>query len=259
MVSCEVTITKPQWRMAFLLKTLCTRALDFLLPPLCLSCDAPVADRATLCPECWKKIQFITPPFCACCGAAFDIPVDVTTLCGACIADAPHFQSVRGAIIYDDASRKIVLGFKHGDRTENLAALAGWMQRAGGEILANCDILIPVPLHRWRLLQRHYNQSALLAQRLARMTNKIYIANILQRIRNTPSQGHRKRKERQENVKGAFTVPNEKRDLIAGKKIILIDDVMTTGATVDECARILLKAGAAEVHVLTLSRVKSYV
>jgi ComF family protein len=245
--------------MAFLGKDLFEKALDLLLPPLCLVCDEPVGRNATLCPVCWQKIQFIAPPFCACCGASFDIPVEAGTLCGACLMEAPHFKSARAAMLYDDASRKLILGFKHGDRTYAAKALAVWMHRAGGAFLESTDALVPVPLHRWRLFQRRYNQSALLAQQIGSLAGKPVLLDTLRRIRDTPYQGHMKRKERQENVKGAFAVPPLHLADVKGKTLVLIDDVLTTGSTACECARVLLAAGAKQVYVLTLSRVKSFV
>ncbi|MDR3451110.1 MAG: ComF family protein [Alphaproteobacteria bacterium] len=235
------------------------RALDLLLPPLCLICDEPVGGAATLCPDCWKSVPFIAPPFCACCGAPFDIPVGAGMLCGHCLVEPPHYKTARAAMLYDDNSRGLVLGFKHGDRTHAAPALAAWMHRAAGEILPQVDMLIPVPLHRWRLFSRRYNQSALLAQQVARLAGKPFRADILRRIRATPTQAHRKRKERQENVKGAFAIMPRHFAEIAGKAILLVDDVLTTGATVEECGRVLLAADAKEIHVLTLSRVKSSV
>ncbi|MDE1900510.1 MAG: ComF family protein [Alphaproteobacteria bacterium] len=237
--------------------SLAARALDILLPPLCLRCDDPVGGTASLCPACWGQIHFIATPFCACCGAVFDIPVGDGMLCGHCLATPPRFTSARAAMLYDDASRALVLGFKHGDRTHGARALAVWMHRAGGDMLARADALLPVPLHRWRLWGRRYNQSALLAQHIGDLAQKPVWVDVLRRIRATPSQGHRKRKERQDNVHNAFALAAGHD--VTGKILVLIDDVLTTGATVEECSRVLLKAGAREVHVLTLSRVRSVV
>jgi ComF family protein len=189
----------------------------------------------------------------------FDFPVSAGTLCGACLTEAPYFQSARAAMLYDDISRKLILGFKHGDRTHAVKALAVWMHRAGGEFFEGADAIVPVPLHRWKLFQRRYNQSALLAQQIGIMTGKPVLYDVLRRIRATPPQGRLKRKERQENVKGAFAIAPKHKDSVEGKTLLLIDDVMTTGATANECAKVLLKAGAKQVHVLTLSRVKSIV
>ena len=241
------------------LKNLISRALDLVLPPLCLICDEPVGGVATLCPACWKQIQFIAPPLCECCGVGFDVPVGAGMLCGACLAGTPQYQSARAALVYDDVSRKLILGFKHGDRTYAAAALAVWMHRAAGDVLAQADALLPVPLHRRRLFHRRYNQSALLAQHIGKLADKPVLFDALRRIRATPSQGHRKRKERQENVRGAFAVPLQQAVTVKDKVLVLVDDVMTTGSTVEECARILLKAGAKQVHVVVLARGKMVV
>jgi ComF family protein len=244
---------RPLW------KTIATRALDLLLPPLCLMCDEPVGGAATLCSACWQQIHFIAAPLCESCGAPFDIPAAAGMQCGSCLTRPPLYRSARAAMLYDDASRGLVLGFKHGDRTHAARALAAWMHRAGSDFLADADALVPVPLHRWRLLRRRYNQSALLAGYVAALAGKPMLADTLRRVRATPSQGHRKRKERQENVRGAFAVPDLCRNAITSKVIILVDDVLTTGATVEECGRVLLEAGAARVHVLTLARVRSVI
>ncbi|MGE3622297.1 MAG: ComF family protein [Bdellovibrionales bacterium] len=239
------------------LRRIASQALDLLLPPLCLSCDAPVAEHRTLCPACWGRMQFIAAPFCACCGAPFDVPAGEGALCGSCIGDAPAYAAARAPMLYDDASRRIILGFKHGDRTYPAAALAAWMHRAGTEFWADADCVVPVPLHRWRLLKRRYNQSALLANELGRMAGKPVLVDALLRQRATPVQGHLKRDERAANVKGAFTVNPFCRSRLAGKAVVLVDDVLTTGATVNESARVLCKAGARSVNVLTLARVKA--
>lgn len=245
--------------MSFWLKNIVPRALDLVLPPLCLLCDEPVGRSATLCPECWGRIHFVARPFCERCGTPFDIPVEDGTLCGRCLSDPPAFVSARSAMLYDDASRALVLGFKHADRTHAAPALAVWMHRAGRECLKEADALVPVPLHRWRLLRRRYNQSALLAAEVGKLAQKPVLYDGLFRRRDTPTQGQLKRKDRQENVKGAFRVNPSCVEAIQNKTLVLIDDVLTTGATVDECARTLLSAKVKSVHVLTLSRVKTVV
>ena len=245
--------------MLSLWKQVSTRALDLLLPPLCVLCDEPVGGVATLCPACWKQIPFIEPPFCACCGMSFDLPVGDGMLCGACLRQTPRFASARAAILYNDVSRNLVLGFKHGDRTHMAKALGAWMHRAAADVVAQADALVPVPLHRWRLFQRRYNQASLLAQQVGALAQKPVLLHALRRTRATSGQGHLRRKERQENVRGAFAVSPPYIHEIEGKTLVLIDDVLTTGATVEECTRVLERAGAKKVHVLTLARVKSVV
>lgn len=232
------------------------RALDFLLPPLCLSCDAPTAAHRTLCAACWGQIHFIAPPVCTSCGAPFDVPIGEDALCAGCIAEPPDFTRARAPMLYDDFSKRLVLSFKHADRIYPAPALAGWMHRAGAEFWPAADFIAPVPLHRWRLFKRRYNQAALLAQELGRIAQKPVLIDVLTRKRTTPIQGHFNRKQRQANVKGAFKLNARYRKRIKDKTIVLIDDVLTTGATVNECARVLLRAGAKEVNVLVLARVK---
>ncbi|CAA7626893.1 Phosphoribosyltransferase [Candidatus Terasakiella magnetica] len=228
---------------------------DALLPPLCLSCHAPVGEPGALCPACWSKTEFLAPPYCACCGLPFEVEVGPEAVCGDCARDPPRFRRARAVFRYDDESRALILRFKHGDRLEGVPAFARWMARAGADVLAGADLLVPVPLHRWRLLSRRYNQAALLAMGVARQTGIAAIPDLLTRLRPTPSQGHMGREGRARNVAGAFTVASRRLGALGGKRVVLIDDVMTSGATIGECARVLLRAGALSVDVLTLARV----
>ncbi len=240
--------------MSFLSSSFGQKALDFLIPPLCLGCDASVTADQTLCAECWKAIHFIERPFCARCGAPFDLPVEEGTLCAACLAEEPPYDLARSAILYDEASKPIILRFKHADRLHPVPALGAWMVRAGADIWPIADLIVPVPLHRWRLWRRRYNQAALLAQAIGKALGKQVAIDLLVRHRATPSQGRMNKKERHENVSGAFALSS--RAEVAGKRIVLIDDVLTSGATVAEAAKILKKNGAAAVHVVTLARAR---
>ena len=228
--------------------------LDLLLPPLCLVCYEPIGSHQALCPQCWKKIRFITSPCCGVCGMPFDFSVEEGTQCGECLAHPPSYTRARSALIYDEASKRLVLGFKHNDRIHTVPALAAWMHRAGSDFWETADLLVPVPLHRWRLFRRRYNQAALLALELGRLTQKLVAVDLLERMRATPIQGHMNREERRKNVAGAITYNSGQKIDVKGKSIVLVDDVLTTGATVNECARVLLKNGAVQVNVLTLAR-----
>jgi len=241
-------------RSALLLR----QALDFMIPPLCLVCRGPVGEHNALCPSCWKEAHFISSPYCAVCGEPFEVPVDENTVCNECMMNPPVFRRARSAMIYDDISKSLLLGFKHGDKLHLLSALASWMQKAGREIIGTAGFIVPVPLHRWRLLRRRYNQAALLANALGRSSGKEVIADMLLRSRNTPVQGNMSREERRKNVAGAFTINPRHADKAKGKTFVIVDDVLTTGATVNECGRVLLKAGAAAVDVLTLARTRSF-
>jgi len=233
--------------------------MDFILPPLCLSCDTRVERAHSLCPACWGKTHFIAPPYCVTCGMPFDAPVGDDMQCAHCIANPPEYTRARASMIYDDASKGMILGFKHGDRTYMAQAMGQWMAQAGQALLQESDYIVPVPLHRWRLFHRRYNQAALMARIIAAQVNKPLLADCLIRSRHTPQQGHMNRTERAKNVKDAFRVHATHRQAILGKTITLIDDVLTTGATLNECAHTLRTAGAATVHVVTLARVRNLV
>jgi len=229
-----------------------TRLLDALLPPRCLACGEEVAEPGVLCAPCWRAITFLGPPQCACCGLPFAYETAPGLLCGACAGAHPAFDRARAVMRYDEASRGLVLSFKHGDRTYAAPAYGLWMRRAGAELLADADCLAPVPLHWTRLFVRRYNQSALLAHAIRAAGGPTVVPDLLTRRRRTPSQGRLGRLARARNVESAFRLRKDAR--IAGQRIVLIDDVMTTGATVAECARVLKRAGAARVDVLTLAR-----
>ena len=228
---------------------------DLLWPPRCLGCDAAVAAQGSLCPRCWGALAFITAPHCPSCGLPFEHPVPDGLACGACLADPPPFERARAPFVYGGTARRLVLAFKHGDRTDMAAALAERMASAAASLLSEADILVPVPLHRRRLWRRRYNQSALLAHALGRLGGRPVATGLLLRRRATPSQGGRSRSGRIRNVAGAFALSTEAPAQLDGCRILLVDDVFTTGATVREAARALRRGGAAAVDVVTLARV----
>jgi len=230
-------------------------ALDALLPARCLACGGLVHDPGALCPACWDAISFLGPPLCACCGLPFEVEVGEGTLCGGCIDRPPPWRRARAVLRYDDSAKGLILRFKHADRCDAAPAFARWMARAGSHLLADADVIAPVPLHRWRLLRRRYNQAALLAMALGRQSRVTAIPDLLVRRRATPSQGNLGRDARLRNVRGAFAVRPSLVGLVAGRNVLLVDDVLTTGATVGECVRVLKAAGAGAVDVLTLARV----
>ena len=228
--------------------------LDFVYPPRCLSCERDVDRLGAVCPECWTRLRFLTSPFCARCGLPFPYDTGADTLCAACIADPPLFDRARAALAYDDASRSLLIGLKH-DRLHAMKTLAAWMLRDGGALLAEADYVCAVPLHRWRLLKRGYNQAALLANAVAKPVGVAMIPDLLVRHRATSSQGGLSRSGRQRNVRNAFAVHPKRLASIKGAKIVVVDDVFTTGATLGECCRTLRKAGAAHIDVLCAARV----
>ena len=229
--------------------------LDAILPPRCLKCGEIVADPGALCSQCWPALRFLGSPCCACCGLPFEFDMGEGSLCGACSADRPLYDRARAALTYDDASRDLILRFKHADRIDGAATFAGWMARAGAELVASADIIAPVPLHRWRLVRRRYNQAAILANAIGRLRGKLVIPDLLVRRKATESQGHLGRSQRRRNVAGAFVLHPGRAQVAAGARILLIDDVLTTGATAEACARALRSGGASAVDLLVLARV----
>lgn len=231
------------------------QVMNIILPPRCVLSGEIVDQPGMLAPDFWSSLEFIAEPHCARCGYPFDFDVEIGAQCTNCIQDPPPFTAARAPLRYNDTSRDLILGFKHADKLHAVPAFVPWMARSGAGLLAEADYLVPVPLHRWRLLRRRYNQAAVIAKALGRQIGIPFLADALERVRHTPSQGHLDIKDRARNVHKAFAVKDKHKDALRGKTVVLVDDVYTTGATVKECARVLLKAGAQSVHVLTLARV----
>jgi|APTNR8051073442_1049403.scaffolds.fasta_scaffold26796_3 ComF family protein len=247
----------PGHRMTALrtLSHLGSAVLDVVLPPLCLGCNAVVDSHRTLCVRCWSTIRFVGPPLCDWCGHPHPADVGPELICAACAQSKPPYARARSVFLYDKRSRNLILKFKYADRTDAAPAFARWMARAGADLVRDADVIVPVPLHWTRLLSRKYNQAALLAQALARLSGKVYAPNVVTRVRRTPPLGHAGASARQRLVRGVFQVSPADRPRLAGRRVLLIDDVLTTGATARACARTALRAGAEAVDLLTLSRV----
>lgn len=230
--------------------------LDLLLPPRCLTCEAGVEAPGRLCPACFRLTAFVTQPCCDRCGTPFRHAGQggLARQCGQCTLDPPPWGRGRAALRYDDQARRIILPFKHGDRVDVAAALAHHMARAGAALLQSADLLVPVPLHRRRLLARRYNQSALLAHAVGRLARCAVMPDALQRVRVTAALGGKGRAERAAAVAGAIVVRPSRAGQLAGRRVVLIDDVLTTGATLGVCTRALLAAGVASVEVLVGAR-----
>lgn len=225
-----------------------------IVPPQCLRCGELVAVPGTLCGECWPRLRFIAAPMCDACGAPFELDLGPNALCGECVRQRPAYGRARAAFIYDDASRGLILGFKHGDRTDAAPAFGRWMARAGAAVLAGADVLVPVPIHWTRLFARRYNQAALLAHAVGWTTGLPTLADALVRRKRTPKLGNLGPSARRRTVQGAIAAHRGRAAAIAGQRVVLIDDVHTTGATLAVCTRALLQAGAAAVDVVTLAR-----
>jgi ComF family protein len=228
--------------------------LDFVYPPRCLVCQGEVDRSGVLCPACWKRLRFISAPLCRRCGLPFEYDPGPDAVCASCIAEPPLFDRARTPLAYDDASRPMLIGLKH-DRLHAMRTLGAWMLREGAPLLQDADIVCAVPLHRGRMLSRGYNQAALLSNFVARESGIEAIPDLLVRQRRTISQGGLSRSGRQRNIRNAFAVHPKWKARVKGARIVVVDDVLTTGATVGECCRTLRRAGAANVDVLCAARV----
>jgi ComF family protein len=235
------------------LRKLLRLSLDLALPPLCPACREPVGAQGALCASCWSKLSFIAPPYCERLGTPFAYDPGPGVLSMQAIADPPAYRRARAAVRYDDVSRILIHGLKYSDRLDLAPMLGRWMARAGDALLQDADGLIPVPLHWRRLWARRFNQSAALAKIVSQASGVPVVGDALKRVKATLQQVGLSASERATNVQGAFAVVD--RSQIAGRRLILIDDVLTSGATIDACARALNRAGAAAVDVLVLARV----
>ena len=229
--------------------------LDVALPPLCPSCREPLGGGVGLCAACWSKLSLIEPPYCARLGIPFTYDPGPGLLSMEAIANPPSYDRARAAVRYDDIARALVHRFKYGDRLDLAPMMGRWMTRAGRELLDGADALIPVPLHWRRLWARRFNQSAALAGAISRLAGPPVLHDAVQRVRATPQQVGLSKTERAENVQGAFKVDPARKAEIAGKRLVVVDDVLTSGATTEACARALLRAGAGHVDVLVFARV----
>jgi ComF family protein len=229
-------------------------ALDIALPTLCVACREPVVGDG-VCAACWSQLSFIAKPCCPKLGIPFVYDPGPDMLSMEAIANPPAYARARAAVRFDDVARKLVHGLKYQDRTDLAPTMGRWMARAGRELLAGADAIIPVPLHWRRAWGRRYNQSGALAAVIAGASGVRLRPELLQRARATEQQVGLSRAQRASNVQGAFRVPAERQGELSGARVVLIDDVLTSGATLDACARALLRARAAQVDALVFARV----
>lgn len=227
--------------------------LDLVLPPRAF--DGGAALSGGLSAQAWSRITFLDDPVCDGCGAAMPFDSGAVERCPLCLARPRAFGRARAACVYDEHSRDLILKLKHADRTDLSGLFSRWLSRAAAPLLEDADAIAPVPMHPGRLLRRRYNQAAEIARPLARASGVAYLPDALVRQRDTVSQGGKSASGRRRNVAAAFAVPEARRHRVIGRKIVLVDDVLTTGATAEGCARALLAAGAAEVTLAVVARV----
>ncbi|MBN9251311.1 MAG: amidophosphoribosyltransferase [Mesorhizobium sp. 61-13] len=226
-----------------------------LFPPICAGCRRHVLEPGVLCGQCWSRLRFLERPWCPVMGTPFLHEMGEGFLSAEAIADPPPFERARASVIYGGVAREMVQGLKYRDRTDLAPWMAKWMMRTGGELVSEADLIVPVPLHWRRFFKRKFNQSAELGRALSRQSGVPLVPDALKRVKLTRQQVGLERKEREDNVRGAFSVPPEREIAIAGRRVLLIDDVYTTGATVGAATKALRKGGAAAVDVLTFARV----
>ncbi len=230
-------------------------ALGLLYPPTCIACQAATGEPHALCAACWSQIRFIERPFCERLGTPFAVDLGQPLLSPAAIADPPVFGRARAVAEYDGTASLLVHRLKYNDRLELARAMGGMMARAGADLLADADVIVPVPLHRWRLWRRRFNQAMALARAVSSGSGVPCDPFLLVRVKHTRRQVGLTKAQRQENLQGAFRVPPAAKALLKGKRVLLIDDVLTTGSTANAASRALLRSGAAAVDILAFARV----
>lgn len=244
-------------RWAALVGRLGAEALDIVFPPVCCGCGRLTADARAVCPACWAGMRLIERPYCEVLGSPFAFDPGAGAVSPEAIADPPVFDRLRSVAVHEGIARDLVHGLKYRDRTDLAPMMAEWMVRASEGAVTAADMIVPVPLHAFRLWRRKFNQAAELARFIAELSARPYRPDALRRVKRTNRQVGLGARAREENVRGAFAVPAGARQGLAGKRIVLVDDVYTTGATVAAATRALKRAGAADVTVLTFARALS--
>ena len=228
---------------------------DFIVPQACLACGRALADHDAICAACWREVSFIRPPLCDVLGIPLAFATGDVTVSAAALAEPPPYGRARAVAQHTGTMRRLVHHLKFHDRHDGRRLLGRWLAEAGRELIADAELIVPVPLARWRLFTRRFNQAALLGRELSRLSGVPIDPLVLRRRRNTPSQVGLTEDQRRRNVAGAFAIGRRRARIIEGRRVLLIDDVVTTGATVSACARVLRRAGAARVDVLALALV----
>jgi len=241
-------------RLQRVLVNMWRNSVNLVLPPQCVSCRTRLADLG-FCASCWCELGFIEAPLCDRLGIPFDYNPGDGIVSAAALAYPPAYARARAVVRYDDVARALVHRFKYKDALDAAPLLGAMMKRSGRHLFADSDIVIPVPLYRSRLWWRRYNQAAILANEIAAQTGLGYEPQLLERTRKTKSQVGLSARQRRRNVSGAFAINESAFERISGKRVLLIDDVITTGATIESCSKALLNGGAEVVNVLAFARV----
>ena len=223
-----------------------------ILPYTCHGCHIPIDSAHSFCSKCWQQLDIIQEPCCKICGWPFDFEVDGVTICAHCTFKTPPYDCARAALRYNETAKKLILNLKYGDKEELAPLMASFMSQKLAQLNVTDPVFVPVPLHYIRLLRRNFNQAGLIAKRLAKLHGD-FAPQALKRHKYTPTQGHKTRNQRLKNVKSVFKL--YKADVLKNRDTVLVDDVFTTGATANECCKVLRNSGAKSVNVLTFARV----
>jgi ComF family protein len=251
----EIIRRRPGGRLRTVLGKTLAAIADLIVPPCCLVCRAPLGAHHLLCAPCWREVHFIRPPLCDVLGMPLPFDTGERMVSAAAVARPPAYDRARAVAHYSGAMRTLIHQFKYADRHDARALFGRWLAEAGRDLIVGIDVVVPVPLSRLRLLSRRFNQAGILAQELSRRTGLAVDAHLLQRLRFTKTQVGLTHDQRRRNLAGAFRVRRNRQAALEGRNVLLVDDVITTGATVEACARALKRAGAARVDVLALALV----
>jgi len=255
MATPELEDGRPHGHMRAAIRRALAACADIVVPPSCLVCRTPLEQHHALCAPCWREVYFIRAPLCDVLGIPLPFDTGERTVSAGALARPPAYDRARAVAHFSGSMRTLVHQLKYADRHDARALFGRWLAEAGRELLAGADLVVPVPLTRWRLLSRRFNQAAILAQELSRQAGLRLDLHLLRRTRFTKTQVGLTHDQRRRNVAGAFSVTHSRRASLQGRNVLLVDDVITTGATAEACARALKRAGAARVDVLALALV----
>lgn len=242
-------------KIAGVMTSLARSAADTIVPPLCLNCRVPLGGHDAICSACWRDIRFIVAPLCDRLGIPLPFDTGGRLISAAAAADPPDWDRARAVAQFGPVIRDLIHGFKYNDRHDARRLFGRWLAGAGNELLREADVIVPVPLHRWRLVTRKFNQAQLLASEVSALCGVPVDPFILERVKLTAAQVGLSEAERRRNLSGAIRLAKGAGSRVEGSKIVLVDDVITTGSTAAACARVLRRAGAQSIDVLALALV----